>query len=488
MLSMSIIAFNPGITQAQNSCPNSSSELPVLKSECLPVEALSENELGACQARDDANCQILVDRFAWQLFIALNWPLNSSGEPTTAASFGEPGDLNPVVWETYKDVAQIFTDKKPSPWDANTQHKSLRGTSAVTLLKETRQVDRNWLTDQDGNLVYYELRVNEDEFNYIVDNELYHQEGIYNAFNSNKGIVLPDGSGDDGIVGAIEIKAAWRIVPDGEIAKYEKRFKLSQAIVGEEAKRKTVALVGLHIIKKTPNLDQWTWSTFEHIDNAPDLDKVGSNDVKHDRYSFYNSQVNAGYKPNYNSPPEQYGSDPTPKSKPVQMVRVDAIEKVDEDAPKITKEAWQLIKAKNPDSVWLNYQLVSSQWPLHPKSVTFDEEKGILPSGTPRPGFLGNLTMESYFQNKNTGGGAGTTDSGSHDISAKIDVSAEDFNKSSCIGCHRVSAITPTFDDPKYASKSWFTDYSTIFFKAKSHKAASKKSSQLNNKKGEHNE
>ena len=32
------------------------------------------------------------------------------------------------------------------------------------------------------------------------------------------------------------------------------------------------ALVGLHIVYKTPSRPQWIWSTFRHVDNVPELD------------------------------------------------------------------------------------------------------------------------------------------------------------------------------------------------------------------------
>ena len=35
-------------------------------------------------------------------------------------------------------------------------------------------------------------------------------------------------------------------------------------------KSATVGLVGLHIVYKAPGFPQWTWATFEHVDNAPD--------------------------------------------------------------------------------------------------------------------------------------------------------------------------------------------------------------------------
>jgi hypothetical protein len=45
------------------------------------------------------------------------------------------------------------------------------------------------------------------------------------------------------------------------------------------------------------------------------------------------------------------------------------------------------------------------------------------------------------------------------------DINVEDKGKSSCISCHRISAITPQFVN--HRGEKWWTDYSTLFFKAK---------------------
>lgn len=64
----------------------------------------------------DSN-QVALARFAWQEFIALNWPSNydtishKRGKPDTTAnvlSFLTPSDNYPLVWQTYKHRVEIF--------------------------------------------------------------------------------------------------------------------------------------------------------------------------------------------------------------------------------------------------------------------------------------------------------------------------------------------------------------------------------------------
>lgn len=54
----------------------------------------------------------------------------------------------------------------------------------------------------------------------------------------------------------------------------------------------------------------------------------------------------------------------------------------------LTNEA---LTAAVPDSVWVNYELVSTQWPTNAGSKTD-------PTGVPAPSFLANTTLETYIQ------------------------------------------------------------------------------------------
>src|ERR1041384_7785553 len=207
-----------------------------------------------------------------------------------------------------------------------------------------------------------------------------------------------------------------------------------------------------HLILKTPSSPQWVWATFEHKDNVPMIDHPESGK----KYNFFNPSAPADYKPNYNAPPGRK-SDPRV---PVQVVRVNPLPS---RTIAINDAVHALISSKYPDSVWKNYNLINVQWPADP--VAGRVTKGALPSGRPAPVVVANSTMETYMQNQNTGGGAGMN-AGGADANDPGTLPATNANrgKSSCIGCHRLSAVTPKF---KGKTGSWPTDYSTIFFKAR---------------------
>jgi hypothetical protein len=444
---------------------------PVLDPAVLPVDVSLEDNT-KCKYREEcpnANgcCQPCFDCFGWQLFIALNWPAKDAGEPDAGKPFGSPGDYESVVWQTYKNGLEVFGETQPTAWGVN-RDPELQLNSAVlkeTFLKADLQSDHNWLTDQDGQVVRYEVRINSDEFHYIIKNDVWHQEGIYKAFKEGPGINLPSQKSEFGNVGAIETKAAWRIIPEARRAYFEQNYKTAHAKVYDPATRTwkdhDVALVGLHIIKKTPNSPQWVWATFEHKDNAP----VEGDPGKTKTWNFFNPAAAPDYKPNWDKPPTSL----TPRSTPVQLVRVKQPLADDADATKVNDAMHKLIAAKFPRSVWLNYDLISVQWPVDPMNPKPDMKvQKVLPSGQPRPRVLANTTMESYQQTKFSDGGYGMSPGAANDQGPeKVDTpNMADLGKSSCISCHRMSGVTPPFANHP-GERGWWTDYSTLFFKAR---------------------
>ena len=231
---------------------------PELDPTILPVD-MSTKENSACDPGKASACQKCFNCFAWQLFIALNWPAATRGEPDLTADFGDPGNYAAVVWETFKTVDDIFNDPNLTdllPWE---QGDNTRVMSAV-LNKNSRntlQADSHWLTDQKNNLVWYEIRVNQDEYQYIAAKHLYNQDGVYDAYKKRDGIRLPDSKSEYGKYGAIEIKAAFRIVPKNELDAYKTKYKISYAKNNPSGDIVPLALVGLHIIKKTPHSPQF---------------------------------------------------------------------------------------------------------------------------------------------------------------------------------------------------------------------------------------
>lgn len=418
-----------------------------------PPRDVSLRDLTTCDARE-SECHSCFSCFGWQLFFSLNWPANASAN----AKFGQPGVTTPVVWEAYKSASDVFTTAAPSAWGENTP-KAMVATSAVLHLTEALQADNNWLTDRSGNVVYYESRINKDEFDYIVANQLYSQQGLLRAFTSGAGLRLPNGAEAPYHEGAIEVKGAWRVVPEAELVMLSPRYKLSSAMIGKEQKPVTVALIGLHIAKKTPRAPQWVWATFEHEDNAPDMGKA-------DPAKYYNlydaaltsNALNGTYVPNQSSPPSKFDRPPTPRNRPVQVSRLDPIP---DSSRELNEAIRRLIQLRFADSVFQHYQLVNVQWARRPEP-TEAKPDAPLPTGSPTPSAVANVAMETYMQEKNSGGGA-----------LHVESSSADYGKSSCIGCHSTAAITPTFAKvlgvPAGTPSHWFTDYSALFFRAQKH-------------------
>jgi hypothetical protein len=311
--------------------------------------------------------------------------------------------------------------------------------------------------------VRYEIRVNKDEFQYVLRNDLWHQEGIWKAVTTGPGIELPSQKSDFGDVGAMEVKAAWRIIPKARRAYFEENYKVAHAKVYDPAtkgwKDQDVALVGLHIIKKTPKSPQWVWATFEHKDNAP----VQGDSGEGRQWNFFNPELfkkDPNYKPNYAAPPYRIAT-----NKPVQVFRVKQASSDDLQAHEINDAMHKLIAARFPRSVWRNYDLISVQWPREPAKPDPKMQK-VLPSGQPRPRVLANTAMETYQQLKNSGGAGGLSPGLANDQGQEKQFPADDLGKSSCIACHRISAVTPKFVNHSTERKGWWTDYSTLFFKA----------------------
>ena len=228
-----------------------------------------------------------LDLYSWLTFVALNWPADSQscGADINKTILSGTG---PVVWETYLEDADVFVAPKsrPSIWCPQTSMAQRRSAllaklpTSVQRLAESAGVRKilgrnskasstlaanfpgieeavgGVLTDQNGRFVRYEIHMNEDEYGYITNpqNNLWNMKG-QDSFTST--ISFPTGPSSYGCVGAIEIKAAWKVLSQSEIL--SKRFYMTRAIVFNDdagnpspgANPVTVGLVGLHIAHKT---------------------------------------------------------------------------------------------------------------------------------------------------------------------------------------------------------------------------------------------
>ncbi|HUE95675.1 MAG TPA: hypothetical protein VMN39_03400 [Longimicrobiaceae bacterium] len=373
--------------------------------------------------------------FAWQEFIALNWPAakGRAGEPDRtrgASQFGRPNDSTPLVWETFKEAHEVFLPdaEPPRPWGESGLLRSLPAGFSTELpaelgeqaegflalrmlskaspraprLERVRQAGSGaWLTSQPGRLTHYGIYMNRPAFQYIVDGALYdagNQRGTQIDFPSGS-------SGATPAEGAMVLKSAWVELPS---RKLRHRFHTVEACIveGERCRMALVGLVGLHIVHKTETFPQWSWATFEHVDNAPDHEEIRQGTVRR-RYTYFDPTCPTG------------GADPRcvrnrrptqPMTRPVQVVRETPIA---ETSRLLNDLVHREIRRANRSSVWQYYHLVDVQWPQAGERVS-GVRNAPLPRGGMTPTSIANAVIETYTQ---------------HDT---------------CIDCHRYASIAAT--------------------------------------------
>jgi len=327
------------------------------------------------------------DFVSWETFVALNWPANTKtcGADLTKTILSGQG---PVVWETYLTDSDVFVKNpktsKPAPWCGGAPGMLGLSAQAQKLSKDTGvtrifsllskfspkltagihgiQEVGGALTDKNGRFVRYEIRMNQDEYNYILKTNLWNKAG-----QAGKTIAFPEGQTSFGPVGAMEIKAAWKVLGAGDDPT---KFYTIQGIVfnnsaGAKSPGKnpvTLGLVGLHILHKAKGQGKWLWSTFEQNDNLTS-------------FSYPNGKANV------QTAKQPYTElDPTgkPINLPVNVVRINPIE----NAATEMNAGYQKLLA---GSVWANYSLVATQW------------AGNL-GGLPKPPYMANTVIETYTQ------------------------------------------------------------------------------------------
>ncbi|MBL7802331.1 MAG: hypothetical protein JNL02_01250 [Saprospiraceae bacterium] len=418
----------------------------------LPIDVNEDVSRVGYDSDLDPVKQTPFDIFSWQTFIALNWPAGPDGHPLSVGLQDSTGVFR--VWEYYTDPAEIF--------EGSTQAgllTHLTGTRAAQRkffymdskspnlsidLHGFREADGKPLIDRNLNFAVYEVKVNPDETNYLRRNKLTTLDGIYDYYLSHngQGLEFPASNYPD-TIGSMEVKAAWRIL-DPSKGDDPSRYYTREAVIylsPEKTKsgkadtiHATVGLVGMHIIRKTKQLNGFLiWTTFEHIDNTPDNPQAAqdSQDTTR-RWSFYNPAcltcpVNTAPK---SGPNNQYLWNDKPPYALDYATSIPSEHNGQKFGTQVTRSypiyfttqqvnaVWQ---EKLKGTVWANYRLIGTQWAL--------AESFPMPIA---PNALGNTTLETYLQ---------------------VDAS--------CIGCHQgasVQKITPAKDTVRIP-----TDMSFIF-------------------------
>jgi len=391
---------------------------------------------GASTAATPLDARPFFDKFSWESFIALNWPVSSTrgvpNIPNDQAIFFSAPNGTPVVWGSYKDSFDLFGQKdRPSAWNTPSTTSPCPGvptdqktlifvTKGDTPLMQTKEAFSFPLIDQRSNFVYFDIRYDEAEYNFIRGKDedqstwLYLLKNLAPAENKEFGVQMPMTT--TSTLGSIMVKAAWRISTSSDDPK--RYYAINAQIYNSQTQKctpSTVLLVGLHIAHKVDPFTEWVWSTFEQIDNVPpDPDVSPKPSPPPNGYSFNNGTGNPPTPNGFNyKPPLTAPGTPTPTPSPVQVTRVNPIPNT--PAGQSTREVNAFYQGLLKGTVWQYYQLVVTQWPGVPgigtdKPFKLMQKGGVYPQNAgaafPSIGAV-NTTMETYFQTQNDAAGAG---------------------------------------------------------------------------------
>lgn len=460
-----------------NKGPGPVTEAPVKFSPQIPVDVDPALQEKLKKEGDIYSLNQRFNEYSWQALVAIFWPRDKDGKPMPDFT-----DAGKATWLGWKEAFQVYRKDgdTPTAWGSKRTGAGLQLSAEMLNDEDTRLVlssvtpthavrSRNFadevdqafagkLFDQNGNLVYYEVLMNESEFNYVVNNTLYNINGQIAFSEKNPAANFPAGDYKKDSVGAVEIKFAWKIL---EANDHKERYFRNQGYIFDSAQQKYVkkdlGMIGFHISQKTPTGKQWVWSTFEQIDNLTEnvVEKDGKRVLIHPSLTDPACEIcpvnidvtNGGttytYNENKHSSFWTISGDPTDKYfANGKVMKTQAKRMV--DIPQRVQDINRLMQAyfRSKNSVWQYYQLIDTQYPLDqnapPASHTdsgyhLPQSVNNKPGGNPNLALLTNITMETFFQKGNQSASNLMEGGPQSDITI--------FGTESCMGCHSSAGI-----------------------------------------------
>jgi hypothetical protein len=349
----------------------------------LPPNFISPNVPHDVPAGSNASIQDLAV-FAWQEFVALNWPsvdpqtTGLRGTADTSADFvsvkkDSNGSFPLLVWHTYQHKNELFPadgmtnpsfDSKAPVYKykaAPTAGASNPSFSLFNNLDETSQIGLCNMFSHTSIRIAYEAKVSRALFDYANTNSLTKCDNKnncpalvaattktlnnlpqYGGTCSTDPSIISLPCGDAAVTGnagegAIEIKAAWRQLTTLEAA--SGRFFVRNVIfytgdqyVNEQYQNAVWGLVALHIIHKTKSFPTYVFATWEQVDNYDDQTNQNTQDLV-----FQNTGTNL---PNI----------PVTRAHPIHS-----------QIPPVNTAVHAAFMAKDPSTIWQYYKLVGVQ-------------------------------------------------------------------------------------------------------------------------------
>lgn len=255
----------PGAPSASSSVTGAGSAAPEGSVPAAKPTALT-NGFSYEEPQDSALAINEPDKYAWRLFVALNWPADPAKcEADKAKKLGDNGK---TTWESWRSKRDTFLPKAKAPdaWTAcsavtpkvlarNSEHEAVA--EQLVAMKVPKTGPGIFIEPPTGvfsTAEDEEVRLNRATYEFILQNKLYdldEQERLAKAGTTTLKFPLA----------AKEVKGHWIVIEEADKPRYH-----WAEVTEDGGAKKLYGLVALHIITK--DLPRWFWSTFEHVDNA----------------------------------------------------------------------------------------------------------------------------------------------------------------------------------------------------------------------------
>jgi hypothetical protein len=368
------------------SCPNTpvttinSPQVPC--DVCLPTPPPSQNGIA------------YFDDYSWRAFIALVWPAlqGQRGVPGTTKTVAGPG---PRVFETYKGLWEVFhvDGSAPASWNSF-DPPAMNACGVQTAFGDLVLASFSKFSDlgqagfgslvgplvaQNQTYVSYYTAYNQIEFDDITGNKWYLRANLPASITFDHG--------------SLDIKSAWMDMTNAKNPQryYTRTAWLMDPMTGK-CSQKTVGLVGLHIVQKTPTRPQWIWSTFEQVDNVPPAQPGAPG-------TFGFNDGTSTPMPAKN--PYTVNPLPTPVPSPFNVTRtmpISTLVPIPGLPSTVQTNANYQAALKSAGSVFQFYQLVMTQWPVPGNTPTNSGIPKFTFPGTGATTSFANVTMETFDQ------------------------------------------------------------------------------------------
>lgn len=228
----------------------------------------------------DSRCKF--HQWAWQSFLWMTQEVDKKGT---------------LRFETFPTEADVLAGRTKPDGTLRLVPRTSKNDRAESLASINQAGESGVLVDQNGRAVYYSQHYNPQMAKEVIERK-WNIPKVLTALSVN----YPN---TEFSVGDVELKASWKIVSEGDDtstlfvreAQIDELVDVNGAIKLNPKKQITikVALVGLHIVGWVNGHPEAIWSTFEHVNNAPDYGfEQNANDAVSDQdYTFYKANTKA---------------------------------------------------------------------------------------------------------------------------------------------------------------------------------------------------